>query len=734
MPLTLVPPPDRANYDRSVLAAFTKYTESEGSTMTTQTLVAIVGTLAFAMVATAAPPEIALRAEAVLTTHCYRCHGDRGSAEGGMNYVLDRQRLLETGTVQVESVSKSPLYERVASGEMPADTETTPTKEDLAVLADWIRAGAPDFNEPAPERTWIDDEQVAKFIVADLQRQTPRDRPYLRYLTITHLYNAGVAADELQTYRNALTKLVNSLSLGRKIYIPPAVDPERTILRIDLRKLRWTFTQWSLVCLVTNSSCLAPQTSSEREAAGLTQCNVFSLHGDRFAYHASRPPLYHMVPLDPKTDAQLEEFLGVETTIDYLYERYLRAGFNGSGVSTNNRLIERHESDYGGYWKSFDFGRGTGQGNLFEHPLGPGQKPSDFVHDGGEIIYSLPNGLQGYLLVDADGNRIDVGPINIVSDPSQPDRSVTNGVSCMGCHSRGLIRKADEVRAHVQQNSAAFTPEERSAVEAVYRQAELEAAFDEDIARFARAIEECGIPYSKTEPILALVKKHEEELNERELAAELGLDPRGLRDLLAKRPELARTYGPVLTPGGVIKREVLEADLASDRLFEALGRRQLLTQGAAKMAKENSGVAVEGGVYDFALMLERQAAPTAVSFETLASRGYRVEVETLPEPLLGAATLGAWHSSDRQRRNDLVFDYASQERKARNSAVFTAIVGQPNGVFHAAVAIDKSKFTPPEVDAVYEAFMQPFRERRFNEAVAELVRSVDRISKQHPAP
>ena len=98
------------------------------------------------------------------------------------------------------------------------------------------------------------------------------------------------------------------------------------------------------------------------------------------------------------------------------------AAFNRSGVSQNNRLIEWHKFAYGSYWKSYDFGGNVGRQNLFEHPLGPGTADAEFKHDGGEIIFTLPNGLQGYLLVDGQGKRIDKGPTTIVSDPKRPDR------------------------------------------------------------------------------------------------------------------------------------------------------------------------------------------------------------------------------------------------------------------------------------------------------------------------
>ena len=85
--------------------------------------------------------------------------------------------------------------------------------------------------------------------------------------------------------------------------------------------------------------------------------------------------------------------------------------------------------------------------NLFAHPLGP-KGENAFEHDGGEIIFNLPNGLQAYLLVGSQGQRIDKGRPAIVSDPVQKDRAVVNGLSCMSCHVAGMIRE------HVQAEQA----------------------------------------------------------------------------------------------------------------------------------------------------------------------------------------------------------------------------------------------------------------------------------------
>lgn len=235
-----------------------------------------------------------------------------------------------------------------------------------------------------------------------------------------------------------------------------------------------------------------------------------------------------------------------------------RAGFNGSGVSQNNRLIERHESDLtnGAYWKSYDFGGNDGRKNLFAHPLGP-KGENAFEHDGGEIIFNLPNGLQAYLLVDAKGQRIDKGPPAIVSDPVQKDRAVVNGLSCMSCHVAGMIRKQDEVREHVEQNRASFTAREVETVQAIYPPA---AKFDEflkeDAARFAEAMQKSGAPVAKQDPIVQLALRFEAELNAKLAAAELGLPVDEFLKALDSSPTLGRTLGSLKVPGRTIKREV----------------------------------------------------------------------------------------------------------------------------------------------------------------------------------
>lgn len=545
------------------------------------------------------PPEAA-RARAVLHTHCFRCHGEKGTAEGGLNFVLDAERLRAKGLVRPGDPDASTLIRRIVDGEMPADLETTPDDDDVEALNAWVAAGAADLESAEPPRGFVTRAQVNQAIADDLDAQPPQRWPFLRYFTLTHLYNAGATEEALQTHRNALAKLVNSLSWGRRVVVPEPIDPARTVFRIDLRDLRWSNTVWNRIAAAGPYN-LDPTTDAERAIARRIRARVARVRGDWFVATASRPPLYHEVLRLPEDVLELEERLGVPVARGIVEGTAVRAGFNGSGVSRNNRLIERHESMFGAYWKSYDFAANSGRQNLFALPLGPGADDRRFQHDGGEIIFSLPNGLQAYLLIDAHGRRIDKGPTQIVSDPSRPDRAVENGISCMGCHARGMIAKDDQVLAHFRRNPDAYTPIEREKIAALYPGPEAVAAvLAEDAARFAEAVARCGVPLTKTEPIITAAQAFEEALTLEAAAAEAEVEVEAFRAALAADPALGRALGSALVPGGTIQRDAFTA--AFPTLAAALGRTWYSPQVAAPPTPERPT-----GLDDGALLFSPQA-------------------------------------------------------------------------------------------------------------------------------
>jgi hypothetical protein len=177
------------------------------------------------------------------------------------------------------------------------------------------------------------------------------------------------------------------------------------------------------------------------EVYNWTGIDIPWVRADWFVATASRPPLYHTLLYDavfedlarqPRVDVKLadgtisrepamtagdlERWLRVNVAANLRRNRAARAGFTKSGVSSQPRLIERHPALYGAYWLSYDFKQGNPTMNLLARPLGPAPllndpkfQPYHFRQDGGEIIFHLPNGLQGYLLVDGQGHRIHSG-------------------------------------------------------------------------------------------------------------------------------------------------------------------------------------------------------------------------------------------------------------------------------------------------------------------------------------
>lgn len=508
-------------------------------------------------------PPLAAKALTILKTNCYRCHGESGTAEGGFNFVLDRDRMVARRMIRPGLPEKSRFIRRIEEGEMPPENEKPrPTPEDAHVLKQWVEQGAPSFNEPIPSKEHTSNLNVLAGIHRDVQALPERDRRFARYFTLTHLRDVGLRDDELQTYRNALAKLANSLSWHRVIKIPVGIDREKTILRIDIRDYQWNDRVWKRI-LADYPYGIILDDPIARQLLDIAGGQLSYLRGDWFLATVSRPPLYHEVLQLPDNERKLEEQLHIDIAENIKQEKVVRAGFNGSGVSRNNRLIERHESPYGSYWRSYDFASNSGQCNLFAHPLGPIAAGEPFRADGGEIIFSLPNGLHAFMLLGATGQRLDKAPSSIVSDPKRPDRAVENGISCMSCHARGLIAKQDQIRAHLEKSLAAFSEQETNTVKALYAPAPVLAdLFKKDNDHFREAVERTGSKFTATESVTALVSAYEREVDLGTAAAEVGMTSNAFSERLAKSAVLMRRLGALRVSNGTVQRQVFAEEFS----------------------------------------------------------------------------------------------------------------------------------------------------------------------------
>ena len=477
-----------------------------------------------------AQENLAQQAYAIFEQNCLNCHGEHGAYTEQL--IIEHTALVAPGGAIIpRNPQASEFYQRLIETaperRMPLNAPPL-SQAAIDTIRDWIAVGAPDWRDTfESDGTFITPKEMLETIENHVNSLSPFDRTFARYFTLTHLYNAGETTEALLAYRRALSKLVNSLSWGRKISNPRPIDSEETIFYIDLRDYEWEIgtNRWTLIEAEYpyGIEFNAPTETALREnLTNLRQeldCEVPFVHVDWFLATASLPPLYHDILGLPETDRELETRLEVnvvENLRNAAGRRVWRAGFNDSGVSNHNRVVERHESRYGAYWKSYDFAGSVGSQHIFTHPL-------SFTHDGGEIIFNLPNGLQAYYLADAGGNRLNEAPIAIVRNPAASDPTVRNGLSCIGCHTDGMKEFEDQVRGVVEQNTNPPFDKDR-ALQLYTEQATMDTLVAEDTERYRQALEETGGVFGGIEPIQRFHEAFQRPLDAAHAAAAVGLE------------------------------------------------------------------------------------------------------------------------------------------------------------------------------------------------------------------
>ena len=504
--------------------------------------------------------QIAQDAHAIFQQSCLICHGPDGAYKETL--LIEHNALIQNGTVVPGNPDASELYKRLvttdAAKRMPLGQPQLSTQA-IDTIRNWILAGAPDWTRVATtDGDFISPSKVLNIIETHLMSLSSFDRAFARYFTMTHLYNAGESVQILQEYRKALYKLVNSLSWGSKVINPQPIDPQETIFYIDLRHYEWDVNDgWGQIeaAYPYHISFDAPTQTTLRQQLGRLQTemnsNIPSVHVDWFVATASSPPLYHDLLSLPSTDRELENRLGVDVARNISNApgvRVWRAGFNNSGVSNNNRIVERHTSQHGAYWKSYDFAGNVGTQNIFTHPLA-------FTHDGGEVIFNLPNGLQGYYLANASGSRLDAAPINIVSNPAASDPTVRNGISCLGCHTEGMKTFEDQVRSVIESNTNP-TYDKAQALRLYVEKSEMDALVTEDMERYRVALDATGGEFDDIEPISRFHEAFQGDVDAAYAAAVVGLETEAFLEKIRENVGLQNAGLLVLdSPSGSVKRD-----------------------------------------------------------------------------------------------------------------------------------------------------------------------------------
>jgi hypothetical protein len=532
---------------------------------------------------------LASQGAAFLKSYCQKCHGD-DFRYPGMD-VTNRATLLKPLDADEEPFlvegkpDESRLWQAIESMEMPPERQPQPTSEEKETFKRWIEAGAVFPKEDRPEREFRGEATILAAIEQDLGKLADDQIPNTRYFSLAHLWNdtdgkEPTTEEDLRLTRAALSKLINSLSSKSRIVVPRVIDGDfGTVLAIDMRDYGWTDWHWNEI-LKAYPYGLKVGGQSASNIYRLTETSIPYLRADWFIAKASRPPLYHDLMNLPRNAKALEANLGVDIFANFESGQLARAAFQKSGVSQQNRMLERHDTKGSGryYWKSYDMLPGTAEtGDFTRRPLGPvfeqlGEKQlAPFKHDGGEIIWSLPNGLQGYMLVAGDDVRIDAGPIDVVFDPNNHSgsTSIVNGISCMGCHKHGMFPwQTDEIRPLFENKLGQpvgdkvlklFPPNELMQKLVREDQKFFLIALEAAIGSFVKVEGDSDREIEEfPEPITRVSNRYQQDITISVAERELGIKTEEMK--IAGSPRTLRELGLAnwINPGGAVSRETWE--------------------------------------------------------------------------------------------------------------------------------------------------------------------------------
>ncbi|AXI41347.1 c-type cytochrome [Sulfitobacter sp. SK011] len=447
-----------------------------------------------------ADAALTAQADQVIETHCRSCHAP-GKTYGAVfptgelaDMPFDK-RILVPGNPDA-----SPLYESIASNRMPKGKQMT--VQEVEALRNWITALGAAAPAPAPVTTTpvvVKDVPMPLFaggtraermlaIVTDISAINERDQQFYRYFSFANTPLAVVDCSQTGALRNpmfylhaAFNKYVNSVSTGARVVpVTPLDGTEGSIVRIDMRDYGWTHDMWNAVATgvfteTARASGFSPAAWADLAkiypygidpatdpllgaVADATGTPVPIMRADWLTHFGSEAPYYDMFLGLTAQIKDLETRIGIDVDREIQARRVVRAAMlpGASGVSDHNRMLERFDLQRGGYyWKSYDFAGDEGRQSLTLYPDGPegmshtASGTEAFEHDGGEMIFSLPNGLQGYYLSTNKGDRLLVGPASIVSFRNKQigkGVEIENARSCFDCHANGMIAKRDQMR------------------------------------------------------------------------------------------------------------------------------------------------------------------------------------------------------------------------------------------------------------------------------------------------
>ena len=482
-------------------------------------------------------------AENVLRANCGQCHGPAltpATARAGMNYIEDIDALVEAGKLTPLDSGASLVVRRMRDGSMPpvGSNGPRPSARDIDTVAAFIDNPSfwPEYR-PAPtcEGQSMSVDDLYSAVEADIRRQDADRRQFFRYVSLVNRYNAGVCADALDGERSALAKLVNMLSTRARITPPVALDRDRLVYRIDLRDYDWNRpiavdgTEFSDAweAIIATSPYAIPFVGDQADDIRddkLTSVPI--LAADALLDSAAIGNLYYAligVDVTQPLSTFVSDTLGIDVQRNFAEGNVVRAGTSRSQISRQDRVLERHDIEVrrGAYWQSFDFEANDAGQSIFADPFG-------FNQGGTEAIFTLPNGMLGFIIADRDDNIAEES--DILLDTFQDDFVARTAVSCSNCHAQGFNIAVDEVRPFVLENRVFFNRDDFESVNEIYPDATGFARIIEaDSRSFQQSLARAGLPATGPDPLANGYVRFNLDVDLATAAGDIGVTPAVLR-------------------------------------------------------------------------------------------------------------------------------------------------------------------------------------------------------------
>jgi len=510
---------------------------------------------------------LAASAMEILKENCSSCH-DSKVGSGNFGSIENLPEMLASGRLIIPGrPDDSVVYQRIQQNMPPGGKLLNKTSRE--VLKAWItKLKPPDTNRI------IRSSDLISMVSKDLKSrefQSAQNRKGVRYFSLHVPHNQNRDPVGLNIYKKALFKVLNSVSASSNVIVPRALDSTDTVFAVRLSDFGMTPAVFDQVI-----QDYYPFTEEIDSADGEHQKNVdalgtkfYLIRADWFAATAPLPLVYKQLLKHPASRQALESSLGIDLINNIKSKTVMRSGFLNSGVSSQNRMIERHLQSQGRpYWISYDFSSNVGKSNIFANPFGPPGLPAKqgedgfissklFDHDGGEVIYQLPNGLFAYFLANGNGNEIDRGPINVVQQDGAPRQfvsSIVNGISCMNCHHSGLIFKEDQIRSEITKRSNEFNASELEFVKEVHPfEEDFRAIIESDNIHYRKALKQMGIDPSEPDPVNAAFRLYNADLTTKKAVNELAVEDNFISQILQNK-QVIDIFGVVFSRDDVFIR------------------------------------------------------------------------------------------------------------------------------------------------------------------------------------